>query len=144
MNSMKAENSLNANHKEKFFRSQAFWQVYFPFFIALITILSAFYYLLRNANEGMLVIRSLADIALIVIVLPFFLVLFLTLIVLIFLIIFTARANEPIHNFFSKASQLSQSILSRCLRMAEIGQKLFIETETWSSFLRKKPDQSNQ
>jgi len=140
MSNMTAEQTEIGGHKGKIVHSQAFWQIYFPLIFSLLIFLISFYFLLLNINQGMLVLRMLSDIALIVIILPLFLSLFFALIILAILIYFSVRANEPIHNFFTKISHISLIALRTCISIAKMWQRLFIEAETWSSIFKKRPD----
>lgn len=131
-NPLKQQDSGSSTHNR-----QVFWQIIFPFILALLAVSLAAYWLFGNNVRGNLDIRLWADLSAILLILPvlFWILLFLIITLLIFVIF--ARLFEPLKNGFLKAKQITAVISKAGISICGALQKLFVEIDTITSLFHR-------
>jgi membrane protein implicated in regulation of membrane protease activity len=121
-------------------RSQTFWQIIFPFLAALAAIGAAAFFLFRGSSQGELSLRIWADIASILLILPFYLWIFIFFLLVFILFLLTSRLFQPVKNRFAGISNILAKIRKLTLSGCRAIQKAFIEIEAFSTIFSQKPD----
>lgn len=120
--------------------SQVFWQIIFPLLAALGIIGTAAFFLFRGSSQGELSLRVWADIASILLVLPFYLWTLIILILVFLLFLIITRVFKPARNGFNKIGNILAGIRKVTLSACGAIQKAFIEIEAFSSIFSQKMD----
>ena len=120
--------------------SQVFWQIIFPFLAALGIIGAAAFFLFRGNSQGELSLRVWADIASILLVLPFYLWTLVIFILVFLLFLVIARVFQPARNGFNKIGNILAGMKKVTLSVCGAVQKAFIEIEAFSTIFSQKID----
>lgn len=113
---------------------QVFWQIVFPFLVALLAVAVAAYWLFSNNVRGNLDIRLWADISAILLILPLLLWILLFLIFTLAVFMILTKLFEPLKSGFFKVKRILSGISKVSISICNVLQKLFIEIETITSF----------
>jgi len=129
-NNQQMQNKTNEDHKR-----QSFWQIYFPLMLAVALVVIAAIVLLGKQSQGSENLRIWADISIILMILPLFL---LTLILIILTILGSAgtyKASGSLKNGFQKLGQLISNLSHIVLSVFNAIRKLLIDIEVFSSVI---------